>query len=109
MFENIMKEIGLFIVQEYVPIATGLTLYPAYDNLHNNGLCWHDDAGLWLGSRPLPRGVRSRSGQHDVVSGVGPSRRLRGLERRRATSTASTKAQIASNYLAGGTNAVPAT
>ena len=42
MFENLAKEIGLFVIQEYVPIALALgLLYPDYDNVHNgpaNGL-----------------------------------------------------------------------
>jgi len=37
-FYNLMHEVGLFIVKEYVPLALALgALYPAYDNTHNGG------------------------------------------------------------------------
>ncbi len=35
-FENLAKEVGLFVIQEYVPIALALSLlYPDYDNTDN--------------------------------------------------------------------------
>ncbi len=45
-FRTIMSEIGLFVVQEYVPIALALgALYPDFDNTGNGG----DGAGGGLG------------------------------------------------------------
>jgi len=38
MFADIMKEVGHFIIEEYVPIALALSvLYSSYDNVHNAG------------------------------------------------------------------------
>jgi Ni,Fe-hydrogenase I large subunit len=108
MFENIMKEIGLFIIQEYVPIALALgLLYPAYDNLHNNGLAGKTTLGygsglgrfLAWGAFPDPDDTSSAAaldlpgGYADWNGGGGDF-------------TAGTKAQIAAQYFAGGTNPV---
>jgi hydrogenase large subunit len=108
MFENIMKEIGLFIIQEYVPIALALgLLYPAYDNTHNNGLAgvtalgYGSGLGRFLawGAFPDPDNTTSAAtldlpgGYTDWNGGGGDF-------------TASTKAQIASHYFAGGEHPV---
>lgn len=108
MFENIMKEIGLFIIQEYMPIALALgLLYPAYDNLHNNGLAGATTSGygsglgrfLAWGAFPDPDATGSSAaldlpgGYVDWNGGGGDF-------------VAATKAQIAANYFAGGANAV---
>jgi Ni,Fe-hydrogenase I large subunit len=108
MFEDIMKEIGLFIIQEYVPIALALgLLYPDYDNLHNDTLAgvtthgYGSGLGRFLawGAFPDPDNMTSAAaldlpgGYADWNGGGGDF-------------VASTKGQIAAQYFAGGTNAV---
>ena len=48
MFTNLAKEIGLFIIQEYLPIALALgALYPNFDNLANANVLKNNFPGLW--------------------------------------------------------------
>jgi Ni,Fe-hydrogenase I large subunit len=57
MFEDIMKEVGLFVIQEYVPIALALgALYTDYDNLHNvpTGLAIGSGLGRYLAWGAFP-------------------------------------------------------
>jgi Ni,Fe-hydrogenase I large subunit len=109
MFENIMKEVGLFVIQEYVPIALALgLLYPDYDNLNNNGLAgvttrgYGSGLGRYLawGAFPDPDATTSSAGL-DLPGGY------KDLNGGGGEFVASTKGQIAAAFFAGGTNAVP--
>jgi Ni,Fe-hydrogenase I large subunit len=48
MFYNMMKEVGLFIVKEYVPVVLALgALYPNYDNYTNANTLFSVHPTLW--------------------------------------------------------------
>jgi len=47
-FKDIMKEIGVFVIKEYVPLVLALgALYPNYDNLYNANTLNTAYAALW--------------------------------------------------------------
>ncbi len=105
MFENLAKEVGLFVIQEYVPIALALSLaYPAYDNTNNTiptGTTMGYGAGLgrylaW-GAFPNPD-----------TDALGLPGGVQDLNNVIADFTVVNKAEVASKFLTGGTNAVPA-
>ncbi len=98
-YESIMQEVGEFIVKEYVPIALALgVLYPAFDNDQDGAgtagiggglgqfLAWGAFPDPDTGALTLPGGV----------SGLGAG-----------DFTVVNKGEVASKFLAGGSNAVP--
>jgi Ni,Fe-hydrogenase I large subunit len=107
MFENIAKEIGLFVIQEYVPIALALSLlYPAYDNTGNvlaTGTGQGYGAGL---GRYLAWGAFPGPG-----TGATPDLHLYGgmkdLNNAANDFQVTNKPGVASFFLTGGTKSVP--
>ena len=83
-FRSIIREVGLFVVQEYVPIALALgALYPAFDNVGNQPVSGGSGAGLgrylsWgglptidaSGTLVLPGGVFDANTSGHVTSGA---------------------------------------
>jgi Ni,Fe-hydrogenase I large subunit len=56
-FMTTMKEVGKFIIEQYVPIALALSvLYPTYDNVNNSGSGYGSGVGRYLawGGFPNP-------------------------------------------------------
>jgi Ni,Fe-hydrogenase I large subunit len=111
MFDNLAKEVGLFVIQEYVPIALALgLLYPDYDNVHNDAttglatgtgkgyggglgryLAWGAFPGLGTGATPdlhLPGGLKDLNTPANDFA-------------------VHNKAEVANFFLTGGTNSVP--
>jgi Ni,Fe-hydrogenase I large subunit len=109
-FAEIMTEIALFVVQEYVPIALALgALYPAFDNTFNGG----GGAGAGLGrflawgglpnlddTLTLPGGVFESTHAYQAP-GVIASETVRNFR-------VLNKADVYAKFLTGGTWSVPA-
>jgi len=105
-FKAIIEEVGLFIIQDYVPIVLALgVLYPEYDNLHNGvgRLGYGSGLGRYLawGAFPDPDNTTINApltivgGIRDITgggAGVGW--------------TAGTKGEIASTFLTAGASGV---
>lgn len=103
MYESLLKEIGLFVIQEYVPIALALgVLYPDYDNTYNGGQGYGSGLGRYLawGAFPDPSSTSSSAslalagGYKDINGGGGDF-------------VAGTRGAIEAAFLAGGPHAVP--
>jgi len=75
-FYNLMHEVGLFIVKEYVPLALALgALYPDYDNTHNGGQGIGAGLGNFLswGAFPNPVGnTLALRGGYQIGVGAAP-------------------------------------
>jgi len=100
MFENLAKEVGLFIIQEYVPIALALSLlYPDFDNVHNGGAGYGAGLGRYLAWGGFP------DADTDALGLPGG---LKDLNIPANDFTVANKAEVAAKFLTGGTNAVPA-
>lgn len=73
-FYNLMHDVGLFIVKEYVPLALALgALYPTYDNTHNGGGGIGAGLGNFLswGAFPNPaNNVLALQGGYKIGAGV---------------------------------------
>lgn len=107
-FIEIIREVGLFIINEYVPIALVLgLLYPNFDNAANAATSPYLDAGLptdigaglgrflaWGGFPNLDDTLTLPGGVKDLNSNV-------------TTFQVLNKAQVKSKFLTGGTNSVP--
>lgn len=97
-FESLIEEVGLFIINEYVPIALALgALYPEFDNEHNGGEGYGAGLGRFLSWGAFPNVDASDSlTLPGGVAGPGVT-----------PFTVANKAEVYSKFLAGGTNAVP--
>ncbi len=105
MFEDIMKEVGLFIIKEYVPIVLALgVLYPNYDNASNVTDSPAYGAGL---GRFLAWGAFPASDVTDSTAPLGVWGGLLDVNDGTDNFQAKTKGDVASKLLAGGTNSVP--
>lgn len=95
-FEGLIREVGKFIVNEYVPIACALgALYPDFDNTGNSGAGWGAGVGRFLSWGIFPQ-------LDDTLYIKG------GFYNSGAVQfTAGTKAEVESQFLAGGENSVP--
>jgi Ni,Fe-hydrogenase I large subunit len=102
-FKQIMQEVGAFVVQEYVPIALALgALYGPWDNGNNGGVGYGAGLGRFLAWGAYPDGddtganaaLLSAGGYYDAAA---PADNF----------TVTTKAQVYSTWLAGGTHPVP--
>jgi hydrogenase large subunit len=105
MFENLAKEVGLFVIQEYVPIALALSLlYPDYDNTGNvlatgtgkgygsglaRYLAWGAFPNPDTDALALPGGLKD---YNTPANNFGP---------------VTNKAGVEATFLAGGSNSVP--
>ena len=103
MYEDTMKEIGLFIIQQYVPIALALgVLYKDYDNTYNGG------AGIGAGlGRFLAWGAFPNPDTDDLASAAG-FKDISATSGSTDSFTVHTKAGIAATFLSSSaTRSVP--
>ena len=105
MFENLANEVGLFIIQEYVPIALALSLlYPDYDNTHNV-LATGTGKGYGSGlGRYLAWGAFPNAGVDGTLALPGG---LKDIATPANDFQVTNKADVALKFLTDGTNAVP--
>jgi hydrogenase large subunit len=111
-FRTIMTEVGLFIIQEYVPIALALgALYPAFDS-QTNSLGAHRGSGAGLGRflawgafPNLDNTLTSKGGVFDTNTAA-PS----GFPANEDVThfRVGSKADVYAKFLTGGTFSVPA-
>ena len=105
MFEDLAKEVGLFVIQEYVPIALALSLlYPAYDNTQQRAFrpvqAWATAPVSVATSLGAPS--RTRTPTRSRLPGG-----LKDLNTPANDFTVVNKAEVASKFLTGGTQLRP--
>jgi len=105
-FKAIMEEVGDFIIKEHVPLVLALgALYLPYDNSGNGGNGYGAGWGNFLAWGAFPdgdTGVLACPGGVYITTDLSAS----GTLGTGSIFTASTKAQVAANFLPGGANAV---